>query len=135
MAVSRSDCTPGPAIASTERAIPASSIVPRRISAKSVSRASRFFACLGSTPCTVGQWVTVTKDNGIVPSMSVTWRRLETMLTSWTGTNNPVQPNDGNEKKREVGIAVLASALRSAHDAPQISRQDWMPRTDTVVSR
>ena len=31
-----------------------------------------------STPCTVGQWVTVTKDDGIVPSMSVAWRRLET---------------------------------------------------------
>src|ERR1700736_5506451 len=29
-----------------------------------------------STPCSVGQWVTVTKDNGMIPSMSVTWRRL-----------------------------------------------------------
>jgi hypothetical protein len=67
--------------------------------------------------------------------MSVTWRRLETMLTSWAGKNNPVQPNDGNENKREAGTAALASALRSAHDAPQISRQDWMPRTEAVVSR
>jgi hypothetical protein len=25
----------------------------------------------GSPPCTVGQWVTVTRDNGIVPSVSV----------------------------------------------------------------
>jgi multidrug resistance efflux pump len=88
-----------------------------------------------STPCTVGQWVTVTKDNAIVPSMSVTWRRLETMLTSWTGKNNPVQPNGGNENKREVGIAVLASALRSTQGAVQTSLRDWMPRTDAVVSR
>ncbi len=31
--------------------------------------------------CNVGQWVTVTKDDGIVPSMSVTWRRLETVVS------------------------------------------------------
>ena len=30
-----------------------------------------------TTPCTVGQWVTVTKDKALVPSMSVTWSRVE----------------------------------------------------------
>ena len=90
-----------------------------------------------STPCTVGQWVTVTKDNGIVPSMSVTWRRLETMLTSWTGKNNPFPPNDNNEKHFEAGIVALTSAFRSApQDAAQASLlEHWMPRTDAVVLR
>src|SRR5882762_5233531 len=55
-----------------------------------------------STPCPVGQWVTVTKDDGIVPSMSVTWRRFETLMTSWSNKKDRLQPNDGNEKTRET---------------------------------
>ncbi len=90
-----------------------------------------------STACTVGQWVTVTKDDGIVPSMSVTWHRLETLMTSWSNKKGPVQPDDGNERKRETGFAMLAAAFRSA---PQVERQsseleNWMPRTEAVVSR
>jgi hypothetical protein len=90
------------------------------------------------TSCNVGQWVTVTKDDGIVPSMSVTWRRLETLMTSWSKKKGPLQPNEGDETRRETGFAMLAAAFRSA--AAQAERQsseldDWMPRTDAVVAR
>ena len=90
-----------------------------------------------STSCNVGQWVTVTKDDGIVPSMSVTWRRLETLMTAWSSKKMPLQPTDDTERKRETGFAMLAAAFRSASQAgyqpPDL--EDWMPRTDAVVSR
>jgi multidrug resistance efflux pump len=91
-----------------------------------------------STSCDVGQWVTVTKDDGIVPSMSVTWRRFETLMTSWHDKKTPFHSVDGNEKRRhEAGFAMLAAAFRSA---PQAERQssdleDWMPWTEAVVAR
>ncbi len=88
------------------------------------------------TSCNVGQWVTVTKDDGIVPSMSVTWRRLETLVTSWSNKKGR-EPNEVNERKREAGFAMLAAAFRSAPQAERQSSllQNWMPRTDAVVSR
>jgi hypothetical protein len=90
-----------------------------------------------STPCTVGQWVTVTRDDGIVPSVSVTWRRLETLMTSWSNKKGPLQPANDIERKRETGFAMLATAFRSALQAgyqpPDLA--DWLPRLDTVVSR
>jgi multidrug resistance efflux pump len=90
-----------------------------------------------STSCDVGQWVTVTKDDGIVPSMSVTWRRFETLMTSWHDRKAPFRSDDGNERRRETGFATLAAAFRSA---PQAERklpdlEDWMPRTEAVVAR
>lgn len=89
------------------------------------------------TSCNVGQWVTVTKDDGIVPSMSVTWRRFETLITSWSTKKGPLQPDDGNERKREAGLAMLVAAFHSAsetvYQSPDL--QDWMPHTDAVVSR
>ena len=90
-----------------------------------------------STSCNVGQWVTVTKDDGIVPSMSVTWRRLETLMTSWSNKKGPLQPNEGDERRRETGFAMLAAAFRSAAQAEHQSSEldDWMPRTDAVVAR
>lgn len=89
-----------------------------------------------STPCSVGQWVTVTKDGGIVPSMSVTWRRFETLLTSWSGNMVPGGLNN-NDKRRETGYAILAAAFKSGTPEAHRSRQlnDWMQRTDDVVSR
>jgi multidrug resistance efflux pump len=90
-----------------------------------------------STPCTVGQWVTVTKEDGIIPSMSVTWRRLETLVTSWSNKKTPLQPSDDNERKRETGYATLAAAFRAAPQGGSQSAdlEDWLPRTDAVVSR
>ena len=89
-----------------------------------------------STPCSVGQWVTVTKENGMVPSMSVAWRRIEALLTSRM-SNNPTKALNDGDGKREAGIGVLSSAMRSvapeARHAPDL--KDWMDRADDVVSR
>jgi biotin carboxyl carrier protein len=89
------------------------------------------------TSCSVGQWVTVTKDDGIVPSMSVTWRRLETLVTSWSGKKDPLHPNDRNETRREAGRSMLAAAFRSASQTGRRSPdlEGWSPRTEAVVSR
>src|ERR1700694_3523351 len=83
-----------------------------------------------SPPCTVGQWVTVTKEDGMVPSMSVTWRRLETLVTSWSNKKPPLQPSDDNERKRETGYATLAAAFRAAPQGGSQSPalEDWLPR-------
>jgi hypothetical protein len=79
----------------------------------------------------------VTRDDGIVPSVSVTWRRLETLMTSWSNTKTPLQPSDDSERRRETGFATLAAAFRAASQAgyqpPEL--QDWLPRTDALVSR
>jgi multidrug resistance efflux pump len=91
-----------------------------------------------STPCTVGQWVTVTKEDGMVPSMSVTWRRFETLVTSWSNKKTPLQPSDDNERKRETGYATLAAEFRAAPQgggSQSADMEDWLPRTDAVVSR
>jgi biotin carboxyl carrier protein len=89
------------------------------------------------TSCDVGQWVTVTKDDGIVPSMSVTWRRFETLMTSWSDKKGPLRTDDSGERTRETGFAMLAAAFRSApqgaHQAPELA--NWMSRTEAVVSR
>jgi hypothetical protein len=79
----------------------------------------------------------VTEADGIVPSMSVTWRRLETLVTSWGNKKGPVQAEGGNERKREAGFAMLAAAFRSASQAGYQSTEleDWMPWTDAAVSR
>jgi multidrug resistance efflux pump len=87
----------------------------------------------GLVPCgTVGQWVTVTKDNGIVPSMSVAWRRLETLLTSGSHDKDPVPQDKDDSKRREAGTAILAEKLRAGWRS---GLEDWMPRTDATVSR
>jgi hypothetical protein len=70
--------------------------------------------------------------------MSVTWRRVETLITSWSNRKSPLQRvDDHNERTRETGFAMLAAAFRSA---PQSLRQtpgpkDWTSRTDAVVAR
>jgi hypothetical protein len=76
----------------------------------------------------------VTKEDGMVPSMSVTWRRFETLLTSWSNKKTPLQPTDDNERKRETGYATLAAAFRAA-PFQSADLGDWLPRTDAVVSR
>ena len=83
--------------------------------------------------CTVGEWVTVTKDKGFVPSMSVTWRRIETLVSSWI--DPAAQPSaDPVQKPNEAGIAVLGAAMRSGK-TPAREIEAWSPGTDTVVSK
>jgi hypothetical protein len=58
-------------------------------------------------------------------------------MTSWSNKKGPLQPEGGTERKREAGFAMLAAAFRSAPQAEHQSSEleDWMPRTDAVVSR
>jgi hypothetical protein len=58
-------------------------------------------------------------------------------VTSWSNKKAPVQPNEGNQRKREAGLAMLAAAFGSASYAmyPLSGLEDWMPHTDAVVSR
>jgi biotin carboxyl carrier protein len=90
-----------------------------------------------SRPCTVGQWVTVTKDDGIVPSMSVAWRHLETLVTSWGHTKTPLPQDKGGDKRRAAGITIPADKLSAdPENARGLARsEEWMPRTHAVVSR
>ena len=79
-----------------------------------------------ATPaCTVGQWVTVTRDNGIVPSMSVAWRRLGHLVASLTDLD-PLEPYAA---ARPAGVAKLDEALRSQPASARQPEGDahWLP--------
>ncbi|NPV19389.1 HlyD family secretion protein [Bradyrhizobium aeschynomenes] len=85
-----------------------------------------------ATPaCTVGQWVTVTRDNGIVPSMSVTWRRLGHLVASLTD----LDPSEPGEATRRAGVAKLDSALRSSSVRQPDLDEQWLPTTGTVSAQ
>ncbi len=90
--------------------------------------------------CTVGQWVTVTRDNGVVPSMSVAWRRLGNFLSSWLPdaprTSEMESSLASEAAARRAGLARLKAAFRSASPQPALSPdEDWLPRARGVVSR
>ncbi|WP_439399587.1 HlyD family secretion protein [Bradyrhizobium sp. PMVTL-01] len=73
-----------------------------------------------TTPCTVGQWVTVTKDKALVPSLSVTWSRVEKFIASVSADERQA-PAESEETARRMGIAALTSAFRSVAAASQPS--------------
>ncbi|MGJ4925663.1 HlyD family secretion protein [Bradyrhizobium sp. HKCCYLS2038] len=84
-----------------------------------------------ATPaCTIGQWVTVTRDNGIVPSMSVTWRRLGHLVASLA----ELEPSRPDDATRRAGVKKLDSALRSQPASAHIPQVDehWLPATREV---
>lgn len=91
--------------------------------------------------CAVGQWVTVTRDNGVVPSMSVAWRRLGKFVASWLpdGTRtSEIELSPASETaRRHEGIALLKAAFRSnSPQSPALNPdEDWLPRTRGLVSR
>jgi multidrug resistance efflux pump len=73
--------------------------------------------------CMVGRWVTVTRDNGFVPSMSVTWKEIGNALTALTSrathddshaVGAPRRPDAG---VRETGLARLQDEFRT-HQQP-----------------
>ncbi len=91
--------------------------------------------------CPVGQWATVTRDNGIVPSMSVTWRRLGNLVASLmpdsggveTARNSAPNGSAPEEDARRAGIARLEAAFRSP--SPQAKSPDGERRQETQVAR
>jgi multidrug resistance efflux pump len=83
--------------------------------------------------CPVGQWVTVTRDDGIVPSMSVNWRRLSHFVASWfpndpdnTGTMQNVSLN---ADIRRDGITRLHDAFRASKPQAPEAGDDRLPTT------
>jgi hypothetical protein len=87
-----------------------------------------------STPCSVGKWVTVTRDNGaVVPSMSVAWRQLAAFVTSWGSAN--AQPLD--DRNRKAGHALLSEKFREApQDRKALAKwEDWPARTEELVAK
>jgi multidrug resistance efflux pump len=93
-----------------------------------------------STPtCPVGQWVTVTRDNGVVPSMSVTWRRLGHLVASWFDDDERdtarAQDASFGADARRAGISQLQAAFRSPPPPQLRSDEDWLPRTRAIVSQ
>ncbi len=90
-------------------------------------------ASAASPACTVGQWVTVTRDNGIVPSMSVTWHRLGHLVASLTD----LDPPEPDAATRRAGLTKLESVLRSAPASvqqPELDEQ-WLPATRAVSAQ
>ncbi|WP_375775949.1 HlyD family efflux transporter periplasmic adaptor subunit [Bradyrhizobium sp. ma5] len=81
--------------------------------------------------CTVGHWVTVTRENGIVPSMSVSWRRLGHLVAYLTGSGR-----SPTEAERLDATDRLKTALRSSDQrAARALDEDWVPRSHALVTR
>jgi multidrug resistance efflux pump len=96
-------------------------------------------ASVAAPACTVGQWVTVTRDNGIVPSMSVTWRRLGNLMASLAGSDDDrhaATVSAADADTRHAGKAKLVSAFRSQPmpQTPQLN-EEWLQRTQLSSSR
>ena len=72
-----------------------------------------------SSACMVGQWVTVTRDNGFVPSMSVTWKQVGNLFAAWTG------PGGGENASAAVvpDAAVRQTGLTKLQDEFRRQRQ------------
>ncbi|MBR0755614.1 HlyD family efflux transporter periplasmic adaptor subunit [Bradyrhizobium jicamae] len=78
------------------------------VSSEPVSTASE------TTPCTVGQWVTVTKDKALLPSMSVSWRHVENLLASSDTDEGPAAAERQESKRPTVPTSLLAALLFAA---------------------
>jgi len=68
-----------------------------------------------SSACMVGQWVTVTRDNGFVPSMSVTWKQVGNLFAAWTGpggSQNASAAAVPDAGVRQTGLTKLQDEFR-----------------------
>ena len=81
--------------------------------------------------CTVGHWVTVTRENGIVPSMSVSWRRFGHLVAYLTGSDGSPTDAQRLDAKNRLKTALRASG-REAARAPDEKRA---PRSNASVTR
>src|SRR3954469_6002625 len=89
--------------------------------------------------CPVGQWVTVTRDNGVVPSMSVTWRRLGHVVASWTrdaGLHTETAQNSPlDSDTRRAGLDRLQAAFHSPRPQAAKAGEDRGPGTRALASQ
>jgi hypothetical protein len=102
-----------------------------------------------ASACPVGQWVTVTRENGVVPSMSVTWHRLGHFVASWIGEDagktNTAKTDAANTDTaqnlsldadtRRAGIARLQDVFRASEPQKPKADADRSPETRILVSR
>lgn len=78
-----------------------------------------------SSSCEVGKWVTVTRSNGVVPSMSVAWRKLGTLVSSVL-PRAAVQPVAA--KARSDGLRRLSERFR---DSPA-EAHNWLAQEGVI---
>lgn len=64
-----------------------------------------------SSSCHVGKWVTVRRDDGIIPSMSVTWRKVGNLVSYLSPRSNSMQAEQMNERK--IGVARLIERFKN----------------------
>jgi hypothetical protein len=80
--------------------------------------------------------VTVTRDNGIVPSMSVTWRHIGNLMAAWTGSDQVSTAPAAESATYREGVTKLQSALHApAAEVPPQPREEWLTRAATVSSQ
>jgi multidrug resistance efflux pump len=92
-------------------------------------------ASVATPACTVGQWVTVTRDNGIVPSMSVTWHHVADAMAAWTGYDRDAASAAATAVYR-AGVTKLESAFHAPEPAqPLQPGEEWLRRAAAVSSR
>jgi multidrug resistance efflux pump len=83
--------------------------------------------------CGIGEWVTVTRETGIVPSASVTWRRIQrNIMTWWDGGPGKDQ---SAEARRESSVRRLAMAMRNVQPDPSDMEPPARWPGDRVASR
>ena len=124
--------------------------VPSRPNGANFTRSSRRTGQAEMTPdqqtgasdaadCPVGQLVTVTRDNGVVPSMSVTWRRLGHFVASWIPDSprniDTAQTPSLDADARRPGTAHLRPAFAPSPPEKPRSEEDRPTGTRTLVSR
>jgi hypothetical protein len=76
-----------------------------------------------SSSCQVGKWVTVTRGGGIVPSMSVTWRKVENLLAFRSAR---VKHEAAEARERGEAVARLIRRFRTDSDRAY----DWAGSDD-----
>ena len=84
-----------------------------------------------SAICTVGHWVTVTRENGIVPSMSVSWRRLGTLVAYLRGSER--SPSEA--EWLDATMRLKANLQSPSKQLSMSLNQEWLPRLRAVVTR
>lgn len=88
----------------------------------------------GSSSCGVGRWVTVTLESGAVPSMSVTWTKIQRFVSSWGSPRGEAMLNHN----REGGATTqIAEALRTGGTSSAVAEHatDWLRGELALASR
>ena len=80
----------------------------------------RFKAASRTSPCSVGQWVTITRENGWIPSASVAWKAIASGLTGPEAKEGWTRVATGT---RDAVRSVSDALVRGA--SSQEARQVW----------